>query len=233
MSLKELLAKVKAALAKEKGGDDEALALLEEEHQGLITKRDELLDEVKKLKAKVRSFDGIDPEEVKDMKERMEELEEAASKGSKDVEAAVQRTEAKYKKELEKAQSALAAEHKVTTQLLVENGLTDALAKVGVTEAGLKYARSYFAPRVQIEADGEERVARIGDQKLAEAVAEWAKTDEAKLFIRASASTGGGASGGAGGGSSAKQMARAEFDKLSADDKMKFVKEGGRVTDAA
>ena len=231
--MKELLAKIKAALAKKEGGEEEALALLEENEQGIVTKRDELLEEVKRLKTKLRTFDGIDPAEVKDMKERMEELEEAASKGSKDVEAAVQRTEAKYKKELEKAQAGLAAEQKVTTQLLVENGLTDALAKVGVTEAGLKFARAFFAPQVQIEVDGDQRVATIGEKKLAEAVAEWAKTDEAKLFIRASVSTGGGASGGAGGGSSAKQMARAEFEKLSPADQMTFVKEGGRITNDA
>lgn len=231
--MKELLAKIKAALAKKEGGDDEAMALLEEHGQGLVSKRDELLTEVKKLKEKLRAFDGIDPKEAKEMKERMEELEQTASKGSKDVEAAVQRTEAKYKKELEKVTTALAAEQKVTTQLLVENGLTDALTKVGVVKAGLQYARAFLAPRVQIEADGEQRVAKIGEKKLAEAVAEWAKTDEAKLFIQASASTGGGASGGAGGGSSAKQMARTEFEKLSPADQMKYAKEGGRVTDAA
>ncbi len=231
--MKELLAKIKAALAKKEGGDDEALALLEENEQGIQNKRTELLEEVKRLKTKLRTFDGIDPADVKEMKEWMEEFEEAASTGSKDVEAAVQRTEAKYKKELEKATTALAAEQKVTTQLLVENGLTDALAKVGVTEAGLKFARAFFAPQVQIEADGDKRVATIGEKNLAEAVAEWSRTDEAKLFIRASVSTGGGASGGAGGGSSAKQMARAEFVKLSPTDQMTFVKEGGRVTDAA
>lgn len=64
------------------GLDDEAIAqkLIEkstEDETGLINKRDELLGKVTGYKEKLNGFEGIDPNEYRDLKARMEQINEA------------------------------------------------------------------------------------------------------------------------------------------------------------
>jgi vacuolar-type H+-ATPase subunit I/STV1 len=223
-----LVAELKSVLS-EDDGEKRAADLIQEATNGLISKRDELLDEVKKVKKKLRDYEGIDPTEYTEMKERLEELEAAANKSSGNLEETIKKLEEKHKKETDKLTADLAQERGAVSRLVVEKGLTDALAAAGVTEAGLKFARAFFLPQVQVEADGEERVAKIGENTLESAVAEWAKSDEAKLFLRAQSSSGGGASGGSQGSSGAKTMTRTEFDGLEPAARMEFVRDGGQV----
>jgi hypothetical protein len=232
--IKELIGKIKQALSAEKGGEEAAIKLAEEFNAGLEAKRTELLTETKQAKAKLRAYEALgDVKELEGLAAEVEQLREAQKKGSVDVQEAVKKVELKYTKEVEKLDTALKQERAVVTRLVVENGLTAELVKAGVTEAGMKYARAHFLPQVTLEGEGEERVAKIGQAKLPEAVAAWAKTEEAKLFLRAGANAGGGASGGAGGSTGAKTMPRAEFDKLDPAAKMAFAKEGGQVVAAS
>lgn len=211
---KQLLAAVKTALSGREG-DDAAALLIDEAVTGLRRSRDKILSESKVYRDKLRSFEGLDPENMRQV-----------------IEAARRQGEEKYQSEIEKLREELAEEQAAISQLIVENGLTDALVRAGVTEAGLKFAKAFFLPRVQIRTEGEKRTAMIGDKDLSAAVADWTKTDEAKLFLRASASTGGGAIGNAGGSSSAKAMARAQFETLDPGSRMSFVRAGGQISDS-
>lgn len=115
----------------------------------------------------------------------------------------------KYEKDLKKAnesvlniQKQLESESSFTQKLLVENGLTDALTKVGVTNpAFLKAVKSTLASQVQLVAEGDTRIAKVGDKPLADFVTEWAKSEEGKYFVSAPANSGGGSGGGSTGGS--------------------------------
>jgi hypothetical protein len=99
----------------------------------------------------------------------------------------------------DKARKALEAAEGFTSKLLVDNGLTDALTKAGVTNpVHLKAAKALLAAQVQIVADGDSKVARVGDKPLADFATAWAKGDEGKHFV-AAAQNGGGGSGGGGG----------------------------------
>jgi hypothetical protein len=51
-------------------------AKIAEANKGLEAKRDELLGEVKQVKAKLKAFEGVDPEEHKSMAARLAELEQ-------------------------------------------------------------------------------------------------------------------------------------------------------------
>lgn len=76
-------------------------------------------------------------------------------------------------------------------------------------------------------ADGAEKVV-----SLREMIDHWKLTPEAKSVRLAPISAGGGAAGGgAGGGSSAKQMARAEFESLSAQSRLDFMRAGGQISE--
>lgn len=53
-------------------------ALLQERSKGLESKRDELLDEVKAAKAKLKAYDGVDPEEHRRLAAKVAEMEQQA-----------------------------------------------------------------------------------------------------------------------------------------------------------
>ncbi len=195
-------------------------AAVEELTSGLKTKNAELLGEVKKLKKGAT----VDPAEVEKLESTIEELrgkltetEKAAKKAAKDAETAAK---------------ALQAESSFTEKLLKQNGLAAELAKNGVTNpALLEAAQAMLGSQVHIVIDGENRVVKMSDKALADAVKEWAGSDKGKHFVSATGNSGGGAAGGARGGDPAKTMTRTQFGTLSAQQKTEFGKAGGTLTD--
>lgn len=159
-------------------------AAVEEATAGLAAKNKELLAEVKEA----RKSRTIDPKEIEDRDNEIEALKSQLGEAQKTVKLAT--TEA------EKAKKALEGAEGFTQKLLVDNGLTDALTKAGVTNpVHLKAAKSMLAGQVAIVADGDNRMAKIGDKDLAAAIGEWAKGDEGKFFVAATQNNGGGANG--------------------------------------
>jgi hypothetical protein len=168
-------------------------AAVEEATAPLVAKRDELLAEVKKA----RKGQQIDPETVTKLEDEIERLKGDLTTANKAAKTAT--TDA------DKARKALEAAEGFTSKLLVDNGLTDALTKAGVTNpVHLKAAKALLAAQVQIVADGDSKVAKVGDKPLADYAAEWAKGDEGKFFV-AAAQNGGGGSGGGGGAPSGQK----------------------------
>jgi phage I-like protein len=188
--------------------------------EGLQAKNRELLGEVKKLK----KGGDIDPAEVERLESRIEALEAEKTQLSRQVKDLTRTAET--------ASKALEAESKFTQRLLVENGLAAELAKAGVTNpAHLKAAQAMLKDGVQIVADGDVRVAKIGDKALSEFVKEWAAGDEGKHFVQAPANNGGGAPGGSGAGAQSKTMPRSQFDSLPPAQRSEFMSAGGKLTD--
>lgn len=168
---------VKAAIA----------AAVEEATGPLIAKRDELLKELKTA----RKGQQIDPEVVSKLEEQIETLKGELT--------AAQKTAKTATTEAEKARKALETESAAVQRLIVDNGLTDALTKAGVTNpVHLKAAKALLGAQVQVAADGETRVAKVGDKALTDFIGEWAKGDEGKFFVAAPNNSGGGAAGGQG-----------------------------------
>ncbi len=201
---------VKAAIA----------AAVEEATAPLIAKRDELLSEVKKA----RKGQQIDPAEVAKLEEQIETLRGELTTAQKAAKTATA--------DAEKARKALETAEGFTTRLLVDNGLTEALTKSGVTNpVHIKAAKAMLASQVQIAADGDSKVAKVGDKALADFVGEWAKGDEGKFFVSAANNSGGGAAGGGGAGGAAKTMTRQAFEALPPTEKVSLSKAGVALTD--
>ena len=199
---------------------DAIKAAVEEATAPLIAKRDELLTEVKKA----RKGQQIDPADVAKLEDQIETLKGELTTAQKAAKTAT--TDA------EKARKALETETGVTQRLLVDNGLNDALAKAGVSNpVHLKAAKAMLSSQVAVTADGETRVAKIGDKALADAITEWAKGDEGKHFVAAAHNSGGGAAGGGGAGGAAKTMTRQAFEALDAGAKVTQAKAGVTLTD--
>ena len=205
-------ADVKAAI---KAAVDEAVA-------GLQTKNAELLAKLKKATKDAQ----IDPSEHAALQSELDATQAKLAEATKALKAA--NTEA------EKVKKAFEGESKLTHRLLVENGLTDALTKAGVTNpVHLRAAKAMLSGQVQLVAEGDNRIAKVGDKALADYVGEWAKGEEGKYFVAAQQNGGGGAPGGAGKGGNVKSLTRTAFDGLDVAAKSKFIADGGTVTDSA
>ena len=196
-------------------------AAIAEAKAGLESKRDELLDEVKKLKADLRRTAEIKPEDLAAAEDRADKAEAALKEAQRAVTALT--------KERDTAVKALESEQGFTQKLLVENGLTEALTAAGVKEAPhLKAVKAMLAPLVQIAADGDQRIAKVGDKALLDHVKEWAASDEGKFFVSAPNNSGGGAPGGKG-GATGKTVSEAEFNSMGAKERVAFFDGGGQI----
>lgn len=196
-------------------------AAVEEATNGLIKKRDELLNEVKTL----RKNSEIKPEDYQALKDENDALNDKLAETGKALKLAQSDTE--------KATKALQAESAAVSKMLIDNGLTEAMTAAGVKPELAKAAKALFASQATIKADGETRAAVIGDKSLSDFVSEWSKTDEGKHFVSAPENSGGGANGGNRQNTTAKTMTRADFDvKSSSGESLgEFFKSGGVVVD--
>lgn len=190
-------------------------ALVDEATAGLAAKNRELLAELKEA----RKEKGVDPAEL---------AAAQAALAAAQAEAQAARAEAAQTAE------ALAVETGNASKLLIENGLSAALARANVAPPFLPAVRALMAAQVTIAQDGEARRLMVGDKDLAAHIDAWAASDEAKHYLAAPLHRGGGAAAGRDAPPSAARIAtRPAFEAMAPADRAAFLKDGGRVTDAA
>ena len=192
---------------------------VEAETSGLIAKRDELLSEVKRLK----KGQEIKPEQYEALENELDATREKLNEANKLVKTS--------QTEFEKVKKLFEAESSFTNNLLVENGLNEALVKEGVKKEFLPAVKSMLKSQVQVKVEGDARKALIGDKPLSDYVSEWSKSDEGKHFIVAPTSTGGGSTGGGNASGSGKTMPRSQFQGMSPVEQASYVRGGGKLTD--
>lgn len=155
---------------------------VEEATAGLKAKNHELLGKLKSA----QKGQQIDPAELQEVEAQRDQLKAELDKVSKAAK--------KAEKDLEAANTRAAEAEGFTSKLLVDNGLSDALVKAGVTNpVHQKAAKAMLAGQVQIVADGEVKAPKVGDKALADFVKEWASGEEGKHFVTAPDGSGGGA----------------------------------------
>ena len=186
---------------------------------GLLKKNQELLGELKEA----RKGKTIDPAELDKLQSKIDLLESDLG--------IAQKTSKEKDKLLKQAQDALASESGFTQKLLLDNGLTEALVKVGVASPYLPAVKAMLSTQAKVIPEGDARKAVIGDKELSEFVKDWATSDEGKHYISAPANGGGGASGGSGSGSGTKTWTRETWDTKSHAERSEFAKAGGKVVD--
>jgi hypothetical protein len=167
-------ADTKAAVAKD----------IEEAIAGLQTKNTELLAKLKKAQKDAT----IDPADHAALQAELDATTAKLAEATKALKTAT--TEA------EKAKKAYETESQVAHRLLVDNGLTEALTAAKVKPEYQKAAKALLAGQVVLVAEGDKRIAKVGDKALADFVTEWAKGEEGKHFVAAPGNGGGGAPGG-------------------------------------
>lgn len=162
-------------------------AMVEDAVTGLKAKNIDLAARLEKAK----KGQDIDPDEHRQLVERADKLDADLSVAHKSLKQAIA--------DLEKTRKDNESQSAFTTKLLVDNGLVDALTKVGVTNpVQLKAAKAMLQADVKLVVEGDTRRAMIGDKDLTVAITEWAGSDEGKHFVTAANNSGGGAQGGTG-----------------------------------
>jgi hypothetical protein len=185
---------------------------------GLVAKNQELLAKLKKATKDAQ----IDPAEHQALQEALDKANEKLAEALKATKTATTQAD-KDRKALEK-------EAGFVSHLLVDNGLTEALIKSGIKPEMTKAVKALLASQVTLKADGDKRIAVVGDKALSDFVSEWSKSDEGKYFVVAPVNQGGGAQGGGDGKGVQKTMPRAAFDAMNDVSKMAFTKGGGTLT---
>jgi hypothetical protein len=165
---------------------EDRIAELEAAIEVLSAKNRELLGEVKTARAKAKGVE-IDPAEHTALQSEVEALKAELTKVTKESH-----------KTVEQLQKSLNDKDSALQSYLIDNGLTEALVKVGVRSEFMGAAKAMLRNQAQIKAEDGNYSALMGDKPLVDAVAEWAAGDEGKHFISAPANSGGGASGGSG-----------------------------------
>ena len=161
--------------------------------------------------------------------DQLAQVEAERDKLQSDLSAA-QKASKESVKTLETLQGQLKTETAFTQRLLIDNGLTDELVKNGVAPQFLSATKAMFAGQAQIVAEGETRVAKIGEKSVSDFVKEWAASDDGKHLVSAPSNSGGGSQG-SGGGSGNNTISRAHFDAKSQAERSSFAKGGGSVVD--
>lgn len=169
------------------------------------------------LQKKIKAFGEMTPEDVEQLRS---ELEEAREGGDVDVEAKIEEVKEKLEERYEKEKQELKARNEKLEGDLrrrtIENELTSALSEAGVLEEYRPAVRAMLKEEhdpTMVERDGEmvgvfeqSPDGIPGKHPISEFVGQWADTDEAKPYLKASGKSGsgaepGGSAGGAGGGS--------------------------------
>lgn len=166
-------------------------AMIAEATAPLLAHQKKLLGELKVAKRGAE----VDPADVERLENELEAANAKLADANKQLKVATTTAE--------KATQALDAEQKHTQRLLIDNGLNEALTGAGVKDPLLLKAAAALLRETGkpiVSADGENRVAMIGDKPLSQFVKDWAAGDEGKSFVAAPGNTGGGAPGGSGAG---------------------------------
>jgi uncharacterized protein (UPF0335 family) len=171
---------------------------------GLKDQNKQLIADLRKARAAGKE---VDPAEIERLENQVSDLQGQLTEANKQLKSAT--------KDAKTAQDALAAEQAHTQKLVVENGITAALTEAGVTNPTLLKAAAAMirtGQKIDLVADGENRVAKIGDKPLSDFVKGWAAGDEGKTFVSAPGNSGGGAGGSGGGKGAANPWAKDSFN---------------------
>lgn len=205
-------------MAEENNGDDTAakLAELQARVDKLAGKNDELLGEVKAERDKRRQAEAA-AKEAEDAARA--KAEEAAAK-SGDVESLRKQLETKHQAVLEAERARAEEVSGQLHRLVIDGGIRDALAKAQVAPQLAKGAALAFRDGRSIEVkDG---AAWVDGVPLADAVTEWAASEDGSAYKAAGHASGGGAPGGGNsGGKPLSELGDAERLKLARAGKLK------------
>lgn len=171
-------------------------------------------EDLRRLKAKLP--EDFDPDQWEELKRRAEQSGDAGK---------VKQVQEEYERKLTEAQQEVTSLKEQIRSNAVERELAQALEAAGVTSPALKRgATALLKGQVQLDDDGNVVMdTKMGPKPVADAVKQWASTDEGKDYV--SPAKGSGAKGGGGSKGAAKkfnEMTGAELSALRQSDPAEY-----------
>lgn len=210
----ETVESLQAALA-------EKSAMLEDvtkQFEAVKSKADELLDETKKAKARAREEAEAKDRAEKEKAQKNGDFEQLLKSSEKERESIA--------RELESLRDSVGSERQRNVAMKLAAELADGSNAELLSEFISKRLK-YTEEGVKVlDQSGNLTVSSIDDLKR-----EFEASDRFKSLLRGSRSNGGGAVGDGGRASSAKEIKRAEFDKMEPAAKAAYFKDGGKLID--
>lgn len=142
--------------------------------------------------------------------------------------------EKRYQNQLDELTQGLSKKDQQVRQLVIDSGLTSALAKHKVTNPVYqRAAKKLLADQIQVKEDEDGNVVAtvetdMGEIGLDQYVQNWTAGEEGSAFV--DGNTGSGAQGNRR-PRGKKEMSRAQFDELSPAERAEFTRNGGRIYD--
>jgi hypothetical protein len=200
----------------------EVEALIAERNKALEAKRDELLNEVKSVKDRLRGFDGVDPGEYRKLQARLTELEQQKKADkvgitSEQLEKMRQEIRQDLDKEYGPLQEKLAAASQEIRTLKLDNVVKGQMSKNGVRGERVEALYRLTADQWDLTEDGQPMVKTRPGSEVGKHISD-VLANEYPEFFEGSKSSGGGASRtAAGGGGSPRQIAWGDTDAFMAN----------------
>jgi len=172
-----------------KGKVDESIATAVAGFEANTTK---LKNELKKAKA---NQSALDADELAALHAKAKKLDDLDSKNLEDkgeYEKLIEKTKSQHKLALDDLTASLDKERLTTRKLLVDGGLSTALAAANTNPALLTAAVKLLSDEVTVIEEDGIYVARVGEKTVVEYVGDWAKGDVGKNFVLAPGNSGGG-----------------------------------------
>jgi hypothetical protein len=206
--------------------------LPETEVTGLISKRDELLGEVKKLKTRYKDVDPDKYTELLAAEKKLREFEETGGNKLEDIEAKVKEREerllSKHAQEIEALSNQLKGTERHIQELMVDSAATTALTKAQAKAKHMRLLGREIRERVAltkndsggydvnvVDENGDIRITSkpgsTAKMSIEELAAEMRDLDEFSPLFEPDGKSGGGATGSTGGGGGAFTFSREEL----------------------
>ncbi|PCI54156.1 MAG: hypothetical protein COB36_10720 [Alphaproteobacteria bacterium] len=189
---------------------DQATTLAEKTSQGLMNKNNELMDELKPLKQKMKLLDGIDPEKYREMQQSIKDKETQGfvDKGQIDKIIEAHNTEKlswgqQYEQTTTELNGTISTLKSSLEKEVIDNQLLAALSPIAVDEPSLEYLMMKTRGQVEMVDIEGRMVARVknginGDgsyKMIPDLVQEIAGNELYARFVKGTQGTGSGANG--------------------------------------
>lgn len=195
---------------------DAVIANLTQQFEAMKAKAEQLLDETKKAKAKAR-----------EESEAKASIEKEKAKRSGDYEQLLKSSESErmaLQNQLQELRDRVSKEKTNNTAMKLAAELADG--------SNAEILSEFISRRLKYTDDGIKVLDSKGDltvSGLEDLKREFESSEKYRALVRGSKSTGGGAAGDGGGATGSTVMERHRFDQMSPEQKMKFMRSGGKL----
>lgn len=155
----------------------------------------DLLDEVKKLKKKVKDKESFTVDGYNELKNKVEKMKKEQTEGGSELEKQMRIIREQMDEESKKNKDEIEKLKAKNKKSLIKGELAKALAGIKVKPSLLDAAEKIIKNDISVIEEDGEQVARIGGKTITEHVKAWAETEEGKNFVLAPSNAGGDSTG--------------------------------------